>query len=231
MNATLPQPLMYEIIIVLALIAVLIFHRTLRAVLSQKNTKTKEEKVFLYPKAIRVWHWINMALFSTLLFSGLGAIFKIAPKEFLITTHVVVAALFIFVWTFFIAYNALGNFQNYKIEKKGFLKSCALQIKYYLFGILNGGKNPHEPTLNNKFNSLQKLSYLFMMYGIVPLFIISGILEKIKPIHKPMLYIHIYFCTFVTVIFICIHLYMVLSGKYASQKVKSMVDGYERISK
>lgn len=209
------------------LLALVFLHFVLRAFFAKKGSLQKETKIYLYPKQIRIWHWVNMTTFFVLLVSGLLAWLKLIPKELFLGTHLSFAVLFIFSWTYIVAYNAFGNYGSYKITKDTFKEVCG-QLKYYMYGIFKGEKPPHTPAKDNKFNALQKVSYFFMLYIVMPVFIITGMLERIEAIHKIMVQTHIYFCTFATVLFIIIHVYMVFSGSYLTQKLKAMIDGYSR---
>ncbi len=50
-----------------------------------------------------------------------------------------------------------------------------LQVKYYLFGVFKGEKPPFPENENRKFNPLQKVTYIAVMYVATPLVILSGI--------------------------------------------------------
>lgn len=213
--------------VVAILLVFIAIHLLLRLVFAKKQNTTSESKIYLYPKLIRSWHWINSGIFFVLLASGLLKWLKIIPKSWFLGIHMSFAVLFIFSWTFLVAYNMLGNFNSYKITKNTF-KEAFYQIKYYLFGIFKGEKSPHEPKENSKFNALQRVSYFFVLYILMPMFIITGMLERVQPIHKIMMQTHIFFCTFAVVLFIIVHLYMVFSGDYITQKLKAMIDGYAR---
>jgi len=48
------------------------------------------------------------------------------------------------------------------------------QTQYYLYGIFKGEPHPTHATAELKFNPLQQITYLSIMYGLVPLIIGTG---------------------------------------------------------
>ena len=65
-------------LIIVAMIAILVLHGFLRYALAPKQSgHYEEERVYLYSKAIRFWHWGNALLFILLLISGLLGHFSI----------------------------------------------------------------------------------------------------------------------------------------------------------
>ncbi|MFV0480388.1 MAG: cytochrome b/b6 domain-containing protein [Campylobacteraceae bacterium] len=188
-------------------LALLLLHVILRALFTKGNILKNGISLNFSSKTIKIWHFTNVGIFFILLVSGLLAWCKLLPKSIFLPTHLVFAIAFIFSWTFLVAYNALGNYENYRI-KKGFFADMFLQIKYYTFGIFKGEKNPHKEIEGSRFNALQSFSYLLLVYFLMPLFIITGMLEQIESIHKLMMQVHIFFCTLVSVLFVMIHVYM-----------------------
>jgi len=210
---------------IVAVFLVLIFlHIILRVIFTKKRDLQGKSKVYLYPKSIRIWHWTNVVIFLVLLISGFAWWLKIIQeRQTFNMIHISFGVLFVFGWTFLVAYNACGNYSNYKVTKSTF-KDAYIQIKYYLCGIFKGENSPHTPTKDNKFNALQKISYFFMVYFLVPMLIITGMLCDVPQIRPIMFKAHVYFCVFASVLFIIMHIYMVLSSK----KLKAMIDGHIR---
>lgn len=228
-NLKIPAMFYNGLYIVLVVLGLIVLHAIFRGIFSKKKNNMQENKTYLFPKAIRVWHWCNVVIFLVLLVTGLLAWIKLMPKDIFLPTHLVFAIMFIFSWAFYVAYNAKSNFENYKLSS-GDYSNIAVQVKFYLTGIFKGAKHPHTPKEADKFNSLQKVTYIFLVFVLMPMFIITGMLEQIESIHKLMMQIHIFFCTFVSLLFIIVHIYMATCGDYVSQKLKAMIDGYDRHS-
>ncbi len=220
---TIPQQFVVGATVTGVLAALLLAHWLLR-VLFSKTTAGIERKIYLYPLPVRIWHWVNLAVFLALLFTGVGGWLKLwNMKGTLINAHIVLASVYLFLWIGFVAYNMLGNGKNYKI-RPGILTRCVKQGWYYLAGVMRGAKEPFIPSEGDKFNPLQQVAYAFIIYILIPLFILSGMLQMIEPIHGLMIRTHIFVCTFTAVLFAITHIYMVLSNG----SIKNMIDGYER---
>ncbi|MBM3436660.1 MAG: cytochrome B, partial [Bacteroidetes bacterium] len=128
-----------------------------------------------------------------------------------------------------------GNGKFYNLKMKGLVNDLQKQIFFYSVDIFKQKPTPFPLSESRKFNPLQKVSYLFEMYSIVPLLIISGlgllfpeiILSKVlgmTGIHLIDL-IHI-ISGYVLSIFLIIHVYFCTIGKTATSNFRSMVNGW-----
>jgi thiosulfate reductase cytochrome b subunit len=139
--------------------------------------------MYLYPKWIRVWHFINALMFLILLVTGIsmqytgkenGTYFVGFAKA--VKVHNFAAIILTINYIVFVCGNILTkNGRHYKTAKKSFLSNLLIQLKYYSWGMFKGEKHPFPVTEECKFNPLQKISYVLAMYIAVPLLIISGI--------------------------------------------------------
>ncbi|MGS9121301.1 thiosulfate reductase cytochrome B subunit, partial [Salmonella enterica subsp. enterica serovar Infantis] len=79
------------------------------------------------------------------------------------------------IWEVFVLINLTTcNGRHYLVNFSGLVKRCIRQTRFYLFGIMKGEAHPFAATEPNKFNPLQQLAYLEIMYALVPLLIING---------------------------------------------------------
>lgn len=69
-----------------------------------------------------------------------------------------------------------GNGCHYRVKFNGLISRCLLQTRFYLYGIMKGEPHPFAATAESKFNPLQQLAYLVIMYALIPLLIITGLL-------------------------------------------------------
>ena len=109
------------------------------------------------------------------------------------------------------------------------------QAKFYISGIFK--KEPHPFAINKqrKFNPLQKISYVVVMYVCMPLIIISGlglmfpetIIAQFLKISGLALtdFLH-QIMGFVLFIFLLVHLYTCTLGDKPVTLFKSMLNGY-----
>lgn len=132
---------------------VLGLHALLRARGVKKSATDHGEKIYLYSKAVRLWHWSNALLFVLLLASGL------------INHFALVGATAVKVWLRCMKFADFvtgmlarlcsdqcrwGNGHHYRIRRQGWLERAAKQTRFYLFGIMQGKNilSRQQPSLN-----------------------------------------------------------------------------------
>lgn len=90
---------------------VLGLHALLRARGVKKSATDHGEKIYLYSKAVRLWHWSNALLFVLLLASGLinhFALVGATAVKSLVALHEVCGFLLLACWLGFVLINAVG---------------------------------------------------------------------------------------------------------------------------
>ena len=140
------------------------------------------KKVYLYPLWLRFWHWFNALLFLSLILSGLSLHYS-DPKTGVVSFNVamlfhnlsgvILSLNYLF---FFIQSIISGNIKHYIPKIRGFLGRLLLQARYYLLGIFIGDKHPYEASVKHKFNPMQQITYLWIMFFFMPLIVASGLL-------------------------------------------------------
>jgi thiosulfate reductase cytochrome b subunit len=136
---------------------------------------------------------------------------------------------------FFIGNLVSPNRKHYRIRFNGLLKRMNHQIYYFTIGIFKGEKNPFKVENGNKFNPVQKVSYLFIMYLCLPLIILTG-WDMMFPgsISIPVIgvkglivsdLIHI-ISGFIVSIFLIIHVYLCTLGPAPGSLFMSILSGY-----
>ena len=198
------------------------------------------EKVYLYPVWVRLWHIFNALLFLALVFTGLtlqytSKDFTIIPFNYSISIHnyagIILSAFYVF---FLTANRWTGNGNYYQFPIKGMMERVMKQFRYYSYGIFKKEKAPFPITKKRKFNPLQKLSYVIIMYFFVPVIIITGYILLFPDLIPNRIFgmsgihfidlIHI-IMGFVLYIFIIIHVYFCTIGKTPLSNFKSMING------
>lgn len=129
------------------------------------------------------------------------------------------------------------NGRHYRISKANFISDLVKQAKYYGFGMFRGEKHPFPVTEGNKFNPLQKISYVLAMYVAFPLLIISGVgllfpelvLNKFLGVSGLLLtdLLHIIMGFFLS-IFMIIHIYTCTLGDKPTTLFRGIITGYHR---
>lgn len=201
------------------------------------------KKLFLYPVWIRLWHIINAVLFLILIFTGIALQFagKGGEAAFIrfdqaIAWHNTIAVILIANYLIFILGNRMGtNSKHYKIQRKGFIKDLITQAKFYAFGMFKGEAHPFPVTEDSKFNPLQKLFYVLVMYLGMPVLIISGLgllfpeilIKQFFGVSGLLLtdILHIV-VGYLLSVFLAIHIYTCTLGDKPGTLFKSMINGY-----
>jgi thiosulfate reductase cytochrome b subunit len=137
-------------------------------------------RIYLYPLGLRLWHWTNATLFLFLIWTGLGMHYAgsktvIISFETSVALHNICGIALSVMYVGFLVGNLLsGNYKHYLPKFKGIIGRLARQAIYYLYGIFKGAPHPHHATEKQKFNQLQQITYLQIMYVLMPVLIISG---------------------------------------------------------
>lgn len=197
--------------------------------------------MYLYPKWLRAWHVLNAILFIILIVTGISM--QYTDKEAFVVGfarsvkwHNIAAVILVINYIFYVVGNlATRNGRYYKIERKGFMKNLLAQLRYYSWGMFRGEKHPFPVTEEQKFNPLQKLTYVLAMYLALPLLIISGIGLFFPEITVKSFFgvsgliytdiLHISMGFFLSV-FMIIHIYTCTLGAKPTSLFWGMISGY-----
>lgn len=199
--------------------------------------------MYLYPKWIRAWHVINAVLFIILIITGISMQYTDKENSRIVVGfaaavkwHNFAAIVLTINYILFVLGNILtDNGKYYRIKRKNFVSDLVKQLKYYSWGMFKGEKHPFPVTLENKFNPLQKISYVLAMYFALPLIIISGIGLFFPEITIKSFFgvsgliltdiLHITMGFFLS-IFLIIHIYTCTLGAKPTSLFKGMITGY-----
>jgi thiosulfate reductase cytochrome b subunit len=143
--------------------------------------------------------------------------------------------VFLSYFVFFIGNIVTNNSRFYLIKMKGFFKRPIKQGMYYMWGMFHGEKYPFPLSEKRKFNPLQKIFYVLVMYIAVPVVIVTGlallfpemIIDNVYGISGVFMtaILHSAMGFFIS-IFLMIHLYIASVGKSPLENYKSMLTGW-----
>jgi thiosulfate reductase cytochrome b subunit len=128
------------------------------------------------------------------------------------------------------------NGKHYLIAVKGLGKRLWQQGYYYAYGYFKGEKAPFPVNRERKFNPLQQVSYVGVMYFALPLLFITGwalmfpefILKKFLGFSGIFLTDQFHVVLgFLVIIFLFIHLYVSTMGKSALSNFRSIITGWQ----
>ena len=199
------------------------------------------KRIYLYPKWIRLWHVTNALMFLALIVTGISLHYSsvdnsLIPFQTSVGIHNICAIILSVNYGVYVIGNMItGNGRYYRKWRKNLWPKLWKQFVFYAVGIFKDEPHPFPITKKQKFNPLQKISYVLAMYFGMPLLIISGIglmfPERISTtifkISGLLFYdvLHIV-VGFVLSIFLVIHLYTCTLGDKPGTLFKSMVNGY-----
>ncbi len=200
-----------------------------------------ENKLYLYPVWVRLWHVTNALMILILIISGISMQYSNPKYPFIrfdlaVSLHNISGIILTVSYLmFFIGNWSTSNGKHYRIRIKGLIESLIKQAMYYTFGIFRGEKPPYPISKEMKFNPLQKFTYALTMYVFVPLVFFSGwallfpgmIITNFLGIGGIQLtsLLHVT-AGFLISLFLIIHIYFCTIGHSPSSNFKSMIDGY-----
>jgi len=195
------------------------------------------KRVLIYRKYERFWHWTQAALILLLALSGfeVHGTFHLFGYENAVFYHRNLAWAFMVLIVFTQFWNfTTGEWKQYVPSTK-MLKA---QIEYYITGIFRHAPHPTRKTVYNKFNPLQRLTYLGLRILIIPVVVLSGIfymyydaLVSQGVFHNlgTIAYIHVA-GAFLLLGFVIGHIYLTTTGHRPLSAIKAMLSGWEEMS-
>ena len=133
------------------------------------------EKIYIFKRFERFWHWTQAALIIFMLITGfeIHGVYKLFGFGKAVSLHTVAAWSLITLWVFAIFWHfTTGEWKQYIPT----MEKVDAMLKYYLTGIFTNAPHPFRQTTLSKHNPLQRLAYLGVKLLINPLIWISGLL-------------------------------------------------------
>lgn len=194
------------------------------------------KQLYLYPLWIRIWHWTNALLFIILIFSGVSLHYangnNLLAFETAILVHNTAGIVLTIVWLGFVIGNLVSyNGKHYRIIFKGIIGRLIKQSHYYAIGIFKGDAHPFQVSAEIKFNTLQQLSYIGVMYGLMPILIGSGLFFMF-PAYLPdniweIAMIHLV-VAYLLILFMVSHIYIITTGETVFSNLRAMLTGWHK---
>jgi thiosulfate reductase cytochrome b subunit len=200
-------------------------------------------KIYLHPFPLRIWHWVFAALTILLIITGIKLrmpeigffSYRSATLVHKLAGYVMTAAFFF--WLILSLMN--GSLKKHYVLKPEDLSGMVRQADFYLFGYFRRNNNPFHPsTTEEKFNPLQKLSYIFIMLVFTPVIILTGLLFSNVLFFRPVIdalggirVLDAFHVTgaYVFVVYLIAHIYMATLGSTPLEHIKAMFTGDEEV--
>ncbi|MCX6277379.1 MAG: cytochrome b/b6 domain-containing protein [Bacteroidetes bacterium] len=197
-------------------------------------------RLYLYPFWIRIWHMTNALFCVILIITGLSIQFSnpstIVKFNMAVTFHNIAGMLLLLSYLVFFFGNLFTkNGGHYVIPLKNTFDRLKKQLYFYTIGIFKNEQAPFPANEEEKFNPLQQLTYVVLMYILVPFVIISGLglLYPEITVNSVFGFSGLDLTDFVHIIagfgislIMCVHIYFCTIGKNPTSNFKSMINGY-----
>lgn len=200
-------------------------------------------KYYFYPVWLRFWHWTNAVLCLLLIITGLSMQYSNPEYPFMrfelaVSVHNISGVLLSASYIIFVLGNIFtGNGRFYVIKRKTIISEALAQFKYYTVGMFKKEKSPYPINEKRKFNPIQKVTYVVVMYIFIPLLVITGWALLFPEIIVPNVFgasglhltdlLHIIIGFFVSV-FLVIHIYFSTIGATKTAHFKAMMNGWHQ---
>lgn len=204
-----------------------------------------ENKLYLYPGLIRIWHFLNALLIILLIISGLSMQYSDPLKPFIrfdlaVSLHNLAGLALIFNYLLFIIGNTISkNGRHYRIHLQGLRGRLVAQFRYYTYGLFKKEPAPFPITKKLKFNPIQQVTYFITMYVLMPLLFLTGLPMMFSGAFiRQLLGPGALFVTdilhivvgFLLSLFLVIHLYFCTIGAKPLSNFRSIITGFHEDS-
>jgi thiosulfate reductase cytochrome b subunit len=194
------------------------------------------ERIYVFKRFERFWHWAQAALIITLMLSGfeVHGSYTLFGFEKAVNIHTVSAWSLVVLWVFAVFWHfTTGEWKQYipTMDKVGAM------FKYYLTGIFTHAPHPFKQTVLKKHNPLQRLAYLGFWLLMSPLIWFTGWFYLFFDQWAALgldAYLSLqwvaFFHTlgaFMILIFFIAHVYLATAGHTPTSHIKAMITGWE----
>jgi thiosulfate reductase cytochrome b subunit len=194
-------------------------------------------QVKVYSRFERFWHWSQMLLIFTLLFTGfaLHGVHNLIDFKNAVVVHTGAALILMLLWIFAIFWHlTTGTWRHYVPTSNGLWRV----IRFYAYGIFKGEHHPYRKAFWRKHNPLQALAYLSLKLFLFPLIWLTGLIylsyglwqhvDNALFIFELVALLHVA-TAYIILAFIIVHVYMLTTGHSFVEHVKPMITGYDEI--
>lgn len=192
------------------------------------------ERVFLYTRFERFWHWAQAALVIGLGLTGfeIHGSYGLLGFRNAVRLHEALAWTWLGLYTFILFWHLTNGQWKQYVPTTRKLGEVAL---YYAWGIFRGEKHPFEKCAEAKHNPMQRLVYLGLAVVLIPLQMATGLLYLTYnrwaefgltlPL-SPVALLHVA-GAFAFAAFLVVHVYMTTTGSTVTSHMKAMCTGWE----
>lgn len=195
------------------------------------------ERVYLFKRFERFWHWSQAALILFMLLTGfeVHGTYRLFGWQQATSLHTTAAWALIGLWAFAIFWHfTTGEWRQYIPTTRKMLDVAA----YYSNGIFKGEPHPYRVTPLAKHNPLQRITYLVVKLLINPALWGSGLLYLYytEVVQSGLLDVELRAiallhtaAAFAMLVFTISHIYLATTGHTPLAHIKAMITGWEEV--
>jgi thiosulfate reductase cytochrome b subunit len=200
-------------------------------------SQMKMQKIYLYTRFERFWHWIQSVLIAVLLITGfeVHGTFSLLGYERAVYWHNFTGLTWLVLFAFIVFWLlTTGEWKQYIPTTKKLFQV----VHYYTSGIFRGLPHPVQKSKKSKHNPLQRLTYLGLTAVLLPLQMITGLLYYTYNSWESwglgwlslevLAVVHI-LGAFAILSFILVHVYMTTTGHTVTAHIQAMFTGWEEV--
>lgn len=193
------------------------------------------ERIYIFKRFERFWHWSQAALIIFLMITGfeIHGAYKFFGYESAVSFHTTAAWTLVGLWVFAVFWTiTTGEWKQYIPT----MEKVDAMLKYYLTGIFTDAPHPFKQTRLTKHNPLQRLAYLFVLVIINPIIWTTGWFYLFYNSWKDwgvgwlslewVALFHV-IAAFMMLIFFIVHVYLTTAGTTPTSHIKAMITGWE----
>ncbi|HMN21407.1 MAG TPA: cytochrome b/b6 domain-containing protein [Ottowia sp.] len=196
------------------------------------------QRIYLYKRYERFWHWSQAALVISMLATGfeVHGSYHLLGFERAVQLHTLAAWTLMLLWVFTAFWQfTTGEWRQYTPT----LANIVAVARFYAWGIFRGEPHPYRKTVQKKHNPLQRLTYLALLTLVLPAIWITGLVYLFRA-YWPSLGLESLLrldwvawahtaAAFMMLVFVIVHVYLTTTGHTPLAHIKSMITGWEEL--
>ncbi|MEZ4653852.1 MAG: cytochrome b/b6 domain-containing protein, partial [Candidatus Eisenbacteria bacterium] len=200
------------------------------------------QKVYLYRRYERIWHWLMAGSILVLMMTGLAVHYSgsgTLPLPIAVRLHNVFAVILVVNAFLSLFYHvSTSTIRQFFPDRRGLLGRISEQAHFYVRGLFVGQPHPQPKSMDRKLNPLQQVTYLVLLNLLFPLQMLTGIaiwgiarwpgladaiggLSVVAPLHNAGSWLFL--------AFFVLHVYLTTTGHTVLSNIQAMIDGHDLV--
>ncbi len=200
-------------------------------------TQLNMNKVYLYSKFERFWHWVQTILITVLIATGfeIHGTYTLLGFEDAVAVHSWCGISWVILYVFIVFWLlTTGQWKQYVPTTKRLMNV----LHYYVVGIFKGETHPIQKKPEAKHNPLQRLTYLGLASVLIPIMLGTGLLYYyyndwaalgLDGLSLAIVAALHLIGAFMILIFYVVHVYMTTTGHSVTAHIQAMFTGWEDV--